>query len=145
MGSQYKIIRNEDNLFDVHQIIEALNNEAMNKRNVSLVQEVSYLVKDSQDQVVGVIVGYIFYGSLIIDILWVEKDHRNRGLGKKLVNKLEAFAISQNAKFSIVNTMDWWEANIFYESLYYELEYVREGYEDQSKMYSLIKHFKTPK
>jgi ribosomal protein S18 acetylase RimI-like enzyme len=44
-------------------------------------------------------------------------------------------------QFVTLTTMDW-EALPFYRKLGYEVEFVREGYEKNSKMYALRKNLK---
>lgn len=53
----------------------------------------------------------------------------------------EAEKVGRNnaASFVTLNTMDW-EALPFYQKLGYEVEFTREGYEKESKMFMLRKN-----
>lgn len=115
---------------------------AKTARNIAGVEELFFSLKDSQGNLVGGIQGYYFYGSGLVDMLWVEKPYRKKGYGRKLVEAFEHYAQSCGAAFMTVSTMDWWEAISFYTSMGYEIEFIREGYAQNSKQYTLRKDFK---
>ena len=71
-------------------------------------------------------------------MLWVEESIRNQGFGKKIMEEAEKIARERKCAFATLNTMDW-EALPFYQKLGYSIEFVREGYEKESKMYMLRK------
>ena len=116
-------------------------NEAKAIRSTTPVKELCYKYSNDKGEYVGAIYGYLFYGSLVIDMLWIEKEYRDQGIGKILLNAIESYAKNLGAKFATVTTMDWWEASNFYKAMGYSLESMREGYENNSKQYSYIKHF----
>lgn len=122
-------------------LMRNLANEARTIRSTTPVKELCYKYSNNKGECVGAIYGYLFYGSLVIDMLWIEKKYRHKGIGKLLISTIESHAKSLGAKFATVTTMDWWQASHFYESLGYSLESTREGYENNSKQYSYIKHF----
>ena len=49
----------------------------------------SFLLTDKSGEVVGVLNGYTVFAEVYIDDLWVDKLHRGKGYGKKLLQKLE--------------------------------------------------------
>ena len=90
-------------------------------------------------QTIGGIHGYIYYGAMHIDELWIATNHRNQGLGKKLSSQAEDLARLKHYSFITVNTMSF-EAKPFYEKLGYLVEFKREGYSKNSQMYFLRKN-----
>ena len=114
-------------------------------RNMTPVGEIFFSLKDAKGNLVGGIQGYYFYGSGLVDMLWVEKPYRRKGYGHKLMEAFEKHVRNCGGTFMTVATMDWWDAVPFYKSMGYEVEFVREGYEKGSKQYSLRKNFKKDK
>ena len=78
------------------------------------------------------------YGCLYVDMLWLKEELRHQGLGKKLMMEAEKIGRECQCSFATVNTMDW-EALTFYQKLGYDIEFIREGYVKESKMYMLRK------
>lgn len=99
---------------------------------------------EDEGKAVGGLAGFIYYGCLYIDSLYIDERYRNQGYGSRLVEQAEEFARQKNALFISVNTMDW-EALPFYVKLGYQIEYVRGGYENDSKMFFLKKIFSPSK
>lgn len=63
---------------------------------------------------------------------------RYQGWGTKLIHEAENAGREQGTTFATVNTMDW-EALPFYQKLGYVIEFTREGYVKDSKMFMLRK------
>jgi ribosomal protein S18 acetylase RimI-like enzyme len=55
----------------------------------------------------------------------------------------EKIGFKRQCTFATVDTMDW-EALSFYQKLGYNIEFVREGFEKDSKMYMLKKRLQGP-
>jgi len=55
------------------------------------------------------------------------------------MHEAEKIGREQGALFVTLNTMDW-EALPFYQKLGYSIEFTREGYEKESKMFMLRKN-----
>jgi ribosomal protein S18 acetylase RimI-like enzyme len=62
-------------------------------------------------------------------------------VAKKLIHAAEELALERKSTFMTVSTMNW-EALPFYQKFGYEIEFVREGFEKDSKMFSLRKNLK---
>ena len=59
-----------------------------------------------------------YWNGLEIDTLWVSESLRGNGIGSKLVNQAEQFAIENGAVISFLKTVN---AKKFYEKLGYEV------------------------
>jgi predicted house-cleaning noncanonical NTP pyrophosphatase (MazG superfamily)/GNAT superfamily N-acetyltransferase len=77
-------------------------------------------IKDST-KIIGGINGFIIGESGILDLLWVAPSHRNKGLGKQLIQRTEAFLIAKNCTRLFVDTAEY-QAKAFYEKQGYTLE-----------------------
>ena len=98
----------------------------------------SFTIKDNDDNLKAAIEGFSYYGCCYIDLLAVVKEHRGKGYATQLINKTHELAKNRNCLFMVVGTMDF-EAKPFYEKLGFEVEFIRNGFEKESKMYFLRK------
>lgn len=98
----------------------------------------SLSLEDQKHNILGGVTGTIFYGSLYVDMLWVKPNLRNQGWGTKLITEAEKVGRERDCSFVTLNTMDW-EALTFYQKLGYAIEFTREGYANESKMFMLRK------
>lgn len=98
----------------------------------------AYFLRDEHDQIKGGCSGYLFYGCLYVDLLWVDKLLRGNNYGVKLMEHAEQLASENNCHFITVNTMDF-EALDFYKKLGYLVEFERHGFSKNSIMYFLRK------
>ncbi len=95
-------------------------------------------IKDAHGLVLGRATRVTYYDCLYVDMLWLKEDLRHQGFGKKLMMEAKKIGRKRQCSFATVNTMDQ-EALTFYEKLGYDIEFVREGYAKESKMYMLRK------
>ncbi|WP_068467559.1 GNAT family N-acetyltransferase [Candidatus Protochlamydia phocaeensis] len=121
-----------------HVLFEGINEQAVLKKALHPIKTFGIFVKDEQGIVLGGATGISYYGCLYVDMLWIKEELRQQGLGTKLIKEAEAIGRERLCSFATVNTMDW-EALPFYQKLGYAIEFVREGYENNSKMYLLRK------
>ncbi len=116
-----------------------ISDNAFQAKGLPPIRQFSIFIKDQKQNILGGTCGTIFYGSLYVDSLWVDKTLRHRGWGTKLMHEAEKVGRKYGASFVTLNTMDW-EALPFYQKLGYSIEFTREGYEKDSKMFMLRKN-----
>jgi len=68
----------------------------------------------------GGVIGELFGGWLYTSLLWVDEPLRGRGLGTRLLQRLEQEAVRMGCRHAHVDTFSF-EARPFYEKLGYEL------------------------
>ncbi len=119
-------------------LFQGINANAKKKRGMNPITPFGFFVKDATGKVLGGIQGITYYGCLYIDMLWVAEELRSKGIGTQLMQKAEILGKERGATFATVNTMDW-EAKSLYEILGYYVEFTREGYLKDSKLYMLRK------
>ena len=105
---------------------------------MSPIQSYAFFLRNSTSTILGGIKGTSYYGCLYIDSLWITPALRNKGWGFQLMHEAEKLGKGRNCSFVSLTTMDW-EALLFYQKLGYEIEYTREGFEKNSKMFVLRK------
>lgn len=103
-------------------------------------REICYFAYDDKN-VVGGIYGYIeYFGWLYVSLLYVEDDFRNRGIGSKLLHKMELYAQNNYCKGIYLNTWEF-QAKIFYCKKGYTLFGKLENAVDHIPLYYLKKDF----
>ncbi|MBS0625020.1 MAG: GNAT family N-acetyltransferase [Verrucomicrobia bacterium] len=118
-------------------LFQGISNYAFQKKSLPPIRPFSIFIQDKK--ILGGVSGVTFYGSLYIDSLWIDESIRRQGWGSKLIREAEKIGRDRKARFATVNTMDW-EGLPFYQKLGYSIEFVREGYDENSKMYLLRKN-----
>lgn len=138
-GEDYHFEYQEEPIQEDEQVLnDGISDESALKKNMEPIKPFRVFIKDTNGIVLGGASGTIFYGSLYVDMLWLKKELRGQGLGKKLMMEAEKIGREWKCTFATLNTMDW-EALPFYQKLGYQIEFVREGYSNESKMYMLRK------
>jgi len=85
-----------------------------------LKEKVSSFVKDKNNTTVGGILGEIHWGWLYVKGLWVSDSVRSKGLGSKLLQKLEEYAFSKGITNYRLETTSF-QSLEFYKKQGYEL------------------------
>lgn len=91
--------------------------------NVAVTADSSYrplvlVARKDDNEIIGGLLGELFWGALAINILWVDAAHRGQGIGAALVARAEAEARTAGCAFAQVDTMEY-QARGFYEKLGY--------------------------
>src|SRR6185437_16776474 len=95
-------------------------------------------IRDELNQIKGGCSGYIYYGCLYIDLLWIDESLRGKQYGTQLIKNSERLAHDNHCHFVAVNTMDF-EALEFYKKLGFIVEFERKGFDKNASMYFLSK------
>lgn len=76
------------------------------------------IAQDASGNVAGGLRASCYWNTLHIELLWLADAARGTGIGRELVGKAEAFAISKQCEKALVETTSW-QARPFYEKLGY--------------------------
>ena len=101
----------------VRQALMQFNNEHVGADGHTPLNFIEY---DEDGNIIGGILGGTYWGWLYIDILWVHKDYRNKGIGSKLLLEAEKEAVRRGCSHVHVDTMSW-QAPDFYKKYGYEV------------------------
>ena len=93
---------------------------------------------DDNGNIVGGIIGGTYWGWMYIDILWVEENHRRRGIGTRLLHEAEKEALKRGCHHVHVDSMSW-QAPEFYKKQGYEVIGILPDIPEGNQKYLLIK------
>lgn len=77
-------------------------------------------VRDETDQIVGGLVGSLYWGWLAVDLLWVHEALQGQGYGHRLLEMAEQEAIAHGCHNAHVDTLSF-QALDFYQNHGYEI------------------------
>lgn len=83
-------------------------------------EEFKFCLKDYEGKIIGGIIASKDNECMTIDFLWVDEDKRGKGLGRILVNHLEAVAERRGCVVIWLNTFEF-QGPEFYKRMNYEL------------------------
>jgi GNAT superfamily N-acetyltransferase len=81
---------------------------------------VTFLLKDSREEVRGGLLGAMWGRCLHIQILWVAESLRGRGHGRRLLEAAETLAIERGCLHAFLESFSF-QAPLFYQKLGYEV------------------------
>jgi len=118
---------------DVKLVVDSL--ELSNSKHINIESTpFSITVKDDGKIIAGIDT-FTKWGLLMVDILWVSEDYRGQGLGIRLMNEAENFAVSQGCSGIELYTMSF-QAESFYKKLgFSKIGQVDNCYSGASKIY----------
>ena len=117
-----------DDLECISQGIQAYNRATVpGLPEVSADLKFAVFARDPNDNVVGGIRATAFWGHLCIELLWLSEQARGQGVGKRLVERAESFAVENGYRYARVETTSF-QAKPFYEKLGYRVFGVLEDF-----------------
>lgn len=88
----------------------------------------AFFMRDDDSKIIAGANGFVIYGAIYTDQLWVNKDHRRQGFARKIMDKVHEFGKLEGCKIATVQTMSFQCAQSFYEKLGYVQDFKRAGY-----------------
>jgi GNAT superfamily N-acetyltransferase len=92
----------------------------------------AFFIRDGEENIIGAANGFLVYGAIYTDQLWVNKFYRRQGFARKIMEKVHKFGKNEGCNFAIVQTMSFQGAQPFYEKLGYVQDFKRSGYVRES-------------
>ncbi len=87
-----------------------------------------FFIRDDHDNIIAGCNGFVFYGNVYTDQLWVHPDYRGKGYGQKLMESVHDYGRENECTMATLVTMSFQNATKFYENLGYERYYERVGH-----------------
>lgn len=97
--------------------------------------------KDDKGKVLGGIRACAFWNYCIIELLWLSENTRGSGVGKKLMEATESFALEKGFNYVRTETLSF-QARPFYEKLGYKVYGELVDYPKGHTTYCLVKKLK---
>jgi len=123
---------------DIQVLGDGIMRYAKQQKGQEPLQFFTFFIRDENNKILGGYTGNTLYGSLYIDLLWVDDRLRHQNYGTQLMQGALHFGKKHGCTFVTVNTMDW-EAREFYIKLGFEIEFIRHGFLKDSSFYFLRK------
>lgn len=103
------------------------------------VKNISFILRDKEEKILGGITGTIFWYNLHIEFLWVDESLRGKGYGKQLLDNIEETARENRCKLIQLDTFSFQAPN-FYQKYGYEVVGVIKGHPNKdNQQYYLSK------
>lgn len=101
----------------------------------------SLVLEDRNEALIGVLKGYTAFAEIYVEDLWVARDHRRKGYGKRLLQGLEDHFKGQG--FNNINLItSQFQAPEFYKKCGFELEFIRKNLKHpQLTKFFFVKYF----
>jgi GNAT superfamily N-acetyltransferase len=77
-------------------------------------QRICFVIHSPDQEIVGGVLGEMYWGWLHVDLLWVQDDLRNQGYGQQLLKSVEDEANERGAKHAYLDTFSF-QAPDFYK------------------------------
>jgi ribosomal protein S18 acetylase RimI-like enzyme len=100
----------------------------------------AFFMRDEKNNIISGANGYVIYGVIYTDQLWVDNAFRNQGLARQLMDKIHAFGSREGCTMASVSTMSFQHAKSFYEKLGYQIDFERHGHVNNSTCFFMSKN-----
>ena len=125
----------EKEIKHIREALNQFNNESVGEDGHAPLNIVEY---DEMGNVIGGILGGTYWGWMYVDILWVEENHRHKGIGSKILREAEKEAIRRGCHHVHLDTMSW-QAPGFYKNHGYEVIGILPDIPSGNQKYLLMK------
>ena len=125
----------ENEVKQIRESLAAFNKERVGEDGHTALYLVAY---DEEGNLCGGILGGTYWGWMYVDILWVREDHRNSGIGSKLLREAEMEAKARGCHHAHLDTMSW-QAPDFYRKHGYEVIGILPDIPSGNQKYLLMK------
>lgn len=102
------------------KIFDELHRHNASQTNDSGLQNLTVLLRDAEDNVVGGLLGETYWGWLNVEQMWIEESFRKQGYGGKLLAAAESEAIARGCGAAYLDTFSF-QALEFYQRFGYEV------------------------
>lgn len=104
---------------DIEFLLKKINEETVDKGTCN---PFAFFIRDDTEQIIVGCSGFVIYGSIYTDLLWVHSDYRRKGMGKQLMEEVHDYGREMHCKIATVATMNFQKAKVFYEKLGYKCD-----------------------
>ncbi|MFP3020069.1 GNAT family N-acetyltransferase [Wolbachia endosymbiont (group A) of Pogonocherus hispidulus] len=88
---------------DIEFLLKKINEETVDKGTCN---PFAFFIRDDTEQIIAGCSGFVIYGSIYTDLLWVHSDYRRKGMGKQLMEEVHDYGREMHCKIATVVTMN---------------------------------------
>lgn len=111
---------------DIDFLSDQINEET--KEEFGSYQKFAFFIRDEAQKIIAGCNGWIIFGSIYTDQLWVHPKHRGLGMAAKLMDDVHQLGREHGCSMATVCTMSFQKAQSFYEKLDYHVDFSQAGY-----------------
>ena len=111
---------------DIEYLTNKINEET--KEEYDSAFPFAFFIRNKDDQIIAGCNGYIIFGCIYTDQLWVDPNYRNQGFAKSLMEKVHESGRKHGCSMATICTMSFQNAVNFYKKLGYKVDFERQGY-----------------
>ncbi|HEX8473037.1 MAG TPA: GNAT family N-acetyltransferase [Pyrinomonadaceae bacterium] len=112
-------VENEPRDEDRRRVFDGLHEFNAARTNDPRCDRLTVFLRDADGEIVGGLLGEIYWGWLNVESMWVDESLRRRGFGARLLAAAEREAVERGCRFAYLDTFGF-QALRFYEKLGYE-------------------------
>jgi len=101
----------------------------------------SVVARDEDNKIIGGVSGRTIYKNFLIGIVWVDKETRGTGLGRKLMELAEVEAKKRGCLVAQLDTLSY-QAPDFYQKLGFDIVGTVPGFSGSPERYFLLKNYR---
>jgi len=132
--SDFKITENPSTK-DLDFLTQRINEETADQGSA---YPFAIFIWDENGNIIAGCNGSVIFGSIYTDQLWVRPEHRKKGIGKRLVERVHEYGKKKGCAIATVATMSF-QVPEFYQKLGYKIDFSRRGYNKRSSCIFLSK------
>jgi GNAT superfamily N-acetyltransferase len=83
-------------------------------------ENLCFVLEDPEGEIVGGVIGAVYWNWLYINLMWVREDLRGQGFGRLLLARIETEGHSRGAKHAYLDTFSF-QAPAFYKKFGYKV------------------------
>ncbi len=100
----------------IQHAMDAYDAEMLPPENI---RDLNFAVRNEKDEIIGGILANTRYSTVYINTIWVDERYRRRGIGRKLIERVEREARKMGCVYSALGSWESFNTRHFYESLGY--------------------------
>jgi GNAT superfamily N-acetyltransferase len=83
-------------------------------------QRICFVLQTPEGDILGGVIGEIYWDWFYVDLMWVQEDLRGKGFGRQLLTAVEEEAKEKGAKYAFLDTFSF-QAPGFYQKFGYQV------------------------
>ena len=114
---------------EIDPLVKGINEDAFEQAGLGPTVPSGYFAYDDEGNMIAGVFVVDVWGVVLVDSIWVHKEHRRQGYGRALMEKVEGFARERECSAIMLLTMNWDEAAIaLYTKLGFKPVHREEGF-----------------